>query len=152
VAAFERLADEFNETVERGAGDPQRDGLSRLDGVFESVFRRPHLDIDRLRAWFGFWHSAPLDPELRKVNESVSDRHVAVVTDLVAQTARERGLSVDAERVGNGLAMLMDGAFLALAGASSSVKPRQAEDICKHFARMVLGLEELAVDVTVRRP
>jgi len=140
VAAFQRLSEEFEEALARGAGGTDHDGLARLNGSIEAVFRKPHYDISRRRAWFGFWHVSPSVPALRAVNESVTAYHRTLMIALLSQAAEERGIALDVQRAGVGLSMLMDGAFLALAEESSPMTPDEAEGICKLYCRMALGL------------
>jgi TetR/AcrR family transcriptional repressor of bet genes len=138
AAAFDRLANDFLEALVTGSKTREQDALSRLDGAIEALYREPHYQPKRLRAWFGFWHAAPSDPLLNEINEKVGLDHVAFVTDLIDEAARECGASIDAERAGKGLTALMDGTFLELASDSGILTPKDAEIICKDYARMVL--------------
>jgi TetR/AcrR family transcriptional regulator, transcriptional repressor of bet genes len=143
TAAYGRLAIEFLATLRQGAGQGGVEPLASLNGALTAVFNPPHFNVDRLRAWFGFWHASPRNRSFNEVDRWVSEAQRTFLEDLLARAAEERRLDIDVEAVARGLLLLMDGAFVALASTSDTLTASMAERLCRDYARRALGLESV---------
>jgi AcrR family transcriptional regulator len=143
TAAYERLATEFIATLRQGADQGGPGPLTALNGAIAAVFNPPHFNVDRLRAWFGFWQASPRNRSFREVDRWVSESHRALLKDLLSHAAKERALEIDVEGVARGLSLLMDGAFVALAGGSGTLTAAMAEGVCRQYVQRALGVESM---------
>ena len=149
TAAYERLAVEFVATLRQGSAEGGADSLAALNGAIAAVFSQPHFNVDRLRAWFGFWHASPRNRSFANVDKWVSKAQRAILNDLLSQAAKERELEIDVEGVALGLSLLMDGAFVALAANSYTLTTAAAEKVCRDHVQRALGVEPQPVRVAV---
>jgi AcrR family transcriptional regulator len=143
TAAYERLATEFTATLRQAADQGGPGPLAALNGAITAVFNPPHFNVDRLRAWFGFWQASPRNRSFREVDRWVSESHRAFLEDLLSRAAKERALEIDVEGVARGLSLLMDGAFVALAGSSDTLTAAMAERVCRQYVQRALGVESV---------
>jgi TetR/AcrR family transcriptional regulator, transcriptional repressor of bet genes len=143
TAAYERLAVDFVVTLRQGAERAGGNPLAGLDEAIAAVFNPPHLNVGRLRAWFGFWHASPRNRSFTEVGRWVSESHRAILEDLLARAARDCGSEIDVGAAARGLSLLMDGAFVALAGNSDTLTTATAEKLCRDYVQRALGVESL---------
>ena len=135
VAAFQALADDYRRELLIGPR-PEISTDATPEQLLPTIIRRAVGGPGKLddRAWLGFWSRTRTDADLQRLNRDVFDEVAAYLGDIIGRIARDRGVTVDTERAGRSLAVLIEGAWLHLTVGTLGFTLDEAVDLCERHA------------------
>ena len=133
LETYRQLTDELGRETAKAARARGDDALERLRAAVEVSFRPPVFEADKLPVWLAFWHEARTTPELNALNRDLYRGYRAVITRLMTEAARDRGVALDAHRAAFGLTALVDGLWLEWTLDPEAFSPTEAEAVCQDY-------------------
>jgi hypothetical protein len=139
VASFQALADDYRRELLIGP-NPELPTDIMPEKLLPAIIRRAVGGPGRFddRAWLGFWSRTRNDADLQRLNRDLFDEVAAYLGDIIGRIARNKGVSVDADRAGRSLAVIIEGAWLHLTVGTLGFTFDEAVDLCeKHTWSLV---------------
>jgi TetR/AcrR family transcriptional regulator, transcriptional repressor of bet genes len=142
--AFQKLAQDFREMLGMDLTDfPDSDRAAelRLRRSILPMFERLAPAPDRQYAWFGFWALARSEPQIEQLNHELYEEIERYLGGQVADVAARRGMTVDAEAAGRGLAAMMEGAWVHSIIGVEGMTLAEAQRLSLDYVARLLGGE-----------
>jgi len=131
-AAFNHLADEFDQAWKTRVAKSSADPWDRITAMIEAYFGADVFTPEKLAVWFTFWVDSGLRDSFRSASVRVERRYHR---DLEAEIARLFESKKDVEVVTGMLTALVDGYWLQALLYPKAFKPRQAVTSCLTWLR-----------------
>jgi AcrR family transcriptional regulator len=135
VAAFQALADDYRRELLIGPNPEIRTDIMP-EQLLPTIIRRAVGGPGKFddRAWLGFWGCIRSDADLQQLNRELFDEVAAYLGDIIGRIAKNKGVSVDTDRAGRSLAVIIEGAWLHLTVGTLGFTFDEAVDLCEKHA------------------
>ncbi|MCW2241175.1 TetR/AcrR family transcriptional regulator [Azospirillum canadense] len=121
---YRHLSAQLQEQTARALAESGPSPGEQLHALVMAGLRPPILDRDYIRVRFLFWGLTHTNEAVRRVHEEIYGRFQQQLHDLIDQTARANGATVDAAAVTLAVMALLKGAWLEWSLAPDAVDPQ----------------------------
>jgi TetR/AcrR family transcriptional regulator, transcriptional repressor of bet genes len=139
AAAYREIAKRFMTAIRTVEALEADDSLARLHAFIDVVHDPRQIGDDLASAWFGLWHAARFDADLRAINRDWYGEYRAYLAALIDQAARQHGTTVDAAQAAYGLIALTDGFWQELMVDPDAFDPKLARTISRGYVDRLLA-------------
>jgi len=133
---YKVMVAELAEATRRLIGRTDLPPGQRLSRAIEASLRPPLAAPERRRVQLAFWDLVPRNPAIAAMHKTLYGDYRRDLAGVIAEVAREDGVTVDARSVARGLTALLDGLWLQMCLEPRLFSVRSALAEC----RRLLGL------------